>query len=218
MGLGRTISQSSQGGGGPLQSLTAKRLVIWGLLPSLVCPLQRAIMRDPVVAADGWTYERRAIEKHYVRAGRGMPLSPITGERMTTRHLMPNNVVNKLIKAHMPDLAPLEVGLPMIQLLHVWHVQIILSFLDGVSLARCEQAWSSFLAAAGSSPVWAKLLMLEFSCTAGSASSDGNQFATARGNFAEFKASALRNARQDRQAAVGGGPVSQGLKLIGEPK
>merc|ERR1712087_948229 len=209
MGLGRTISQSSQGGSGPLQSLTAKRLVIWGLLPSLVCPLQRAIMRDPVVAADGWTYERRAIEKHYVRAGRGMPLSPISGERMATRHLMPNNVVKKLIKAHMPDLAPLEVGLPMLQLLHVWHVHIILSFLDGVSLARSEQAWSSFLAAASSSSVWAKLLMLEFPCTAGSSSANGSQFATARENFAELKAAALTNGRRDAQIAVGGGPASR---------
>ncbi|CAK9064714.1 Kinesin heavy chain [Durusdinium trenchii] len=64
----------------------SKRLVVWGLLPSLVCPINRAIMRDPVLAADGWTYERRALEKHMTR-GHGLPKSPVTGERFSSRQV-----------------------------------------------------------------------------------------------------------------------------------
>jgi len=30
---------------------------------SLVCPISRGLMRDPVVAADGFTYERRLMEE-----------------------------------------------------------------------------------------------------------------------------------------------------------
>merc|ERR1711953_697759 len=108
---------------------------------------------------------------------------------MCTRHLVPNLVVKQLIKQHMPDLSPPEVRLPMIQLLHVWHVQLILSFLDGRSLGRCEGAWSSFLAAAEASQAWVKLLRLEYSGTAfaqGNSSDDGaNVAATARTRYAE---------------------------------
>lgn len=35
--------------------------------------------RDPVLAADGWTYERRALEKYMARPGvHGLPKSPAT--------------------------------------------------------------------------------------------------------------------------------------------
>eukprot|EP00927_Polykrikos_kofoidii_P082744 TRINITY_DN8306_c0_g2_i1.p1 TRINITY_DN8306_c0_g2~~TRINITY_DN8306_c0_g2_i1.p1 ORF type:complete len:721 (-),score=89.11 TRINITY_DN8306_c0_g2_i1:27-2189(-) len=146
----------------PLEALSSKRLLVWGLLPSLVCPLNRAVMRDPVSASDGWTYERGAIEKHFVRAGRSMPLSPVTGARLISRHLMPNHVVKQLVRQHLPDLQPVEVKLPMIFMLHIWHMKITLSFLDARSLARSEVAWSSFLAAASSSRAWERLTQLDF--------------------------------------------------------
>ncbi|CAJ1398576.1 unnamed protein product [Effrenium voratum] len=147
---------------GSMQSGLAKRLVVWGLLPSLVCPINRAIMRDPVLAADGWTYERRAVEKHMARAGRTMPKSPVTGERFSTRQVLPNMVVRQLVSQYLPELGPLDEPLPHMQLLHVWHVQLILSFLDAKSLARCETAWPSFLAAADAGQTWSHLLLLDF--------------------------------------------------------
>lgn len=58
-----------------MKDCQGKRLVVWGLLPSLVCPINRGIMRDPVLAADGWTYERTAVVKHMAR-GR-WPKSPV---------------------------------------------------------------------------------------------------------------------------------------------
>merc|ERR1712176_360063 len=131
-------------------------------------------MRDPVCASDGWTYERVAIEKHFLRAGRAMPLSPVTGQRLTTRNLVPNNVVKQLVRLHLPELAQPEVELPLIQLLHVWHVQEILSYLDGRSLGRCECAWSSFLAAAEASQAWAKLMTHDFKNSSSNSTGDGN--------------------------------------------
>ncbi|CAE7234924.1 KLP1 [Symbiodinium natans] len=139
----------------------AKRIVVWELLPSLVCPLTHGIMRDPVLASDGWSYERRAIEKHIAKAGRAMPLSPVTGQRLSTRLFTPNLLVKQLVRQYLPDLGPLEEPLPVIQLLHVWHVQLILSFLDFRSLARCEAVWPSFRAIA-EDQVWAQLLQRDF--------------------------------------------------------
>lgn len=145
------------------RSSSARRLMLWGLLPSLVCPITRAVMRDPVLAADGWSYERRALEKYMARSDlRGLPKSPVTGDRFSTRQVTPNLVLRQLISQHLPELGPLEDPLPLIQLLHVWHVQLILSFLDAKSLARCESAWPSFLAAADSSEVWVQLLQNDF--------------------------------------------------------
>jgi hypothetical protein len=205
----------------PLQTLTARRLLVWGLLPSLVCPINRAIMRDPVVAADGWTYERLAIEKLFTRAGRGMPVSPVTAQRMCTRHLVQNNVVKQLITHHMPDLAPPEVRLPTVQLLHVWHVQLILSYLDGKSLGRCEMAWSSFLAAAEASNSWAKLLQKEFSKELEAPTDlecDENSTATAaiisaRVRYAELKRTSISDERRSKREVIGGPPISKGLIL-----
>ena len=38
---------------------------------ALVCPIGMELMCDPVVAADGFTYERRDIEKHFETHRRG---------------------------------------------------------------------------------------------------------------------------------------------------
>jgi len=204
--------------GGPLPMLTAKRLLIWGLLPSLVCPLTRAIMREPVCAADGWSYERVAIERHFARSGRKMPQSPVTGQRMTTRQLVPNHVIKQLVKQHLPDLAPIGLELPMMQLLHIWHVQEILSFLDGKSLGCCEAAWTSFLAAAASSSAWARLLARDFPSAAASAESgtaagdaaEGSAPVSAKARYAE-KAMELARAGAGSRARVA--PPSRGLFL-----
>lgn len=196
-----------------LQGITAKRLMVWGLLPSLVCPINRAIMREPVVAADGWTYERLALERHFARAGRAMPISPVTGQRLCTRHFTPNLVVKHLVAQHLPDLAPPEVPLPLLQLLHIWHVQLVLAFLDGRSLARCECAWSSFLAASDASQAWPKLLALDFP----DASSSATETVAPRARYAEQRRLAVQCEQMDREAAVGGGPASKGLKLFKPP-
>ena len=49
--------------------------------PDLCCPISQELMEDPVVAADGITYERRCIaEWFYFNSG-----SPTTREPLLTR-------------------------------------------------------------------------------------------------------------------------------------
>jgi len=215
----------------PLQALTAKRLLVWGLLPALVCPLKRAVMRDPVCAADGWTYERMAVERHFTRAGRCLPLSPVTGQRMSSRQLMPNLVVKQLVRQHLPDLASPEVRLPMVALLPVWLVQEILFFLDARSLAKCEVAWPSFLAASDASQTWTRLLGLDFDASQNdSAASEGtNTVGTAAGHGMDHvgvgttvhSSGRVRYAALARTGRTGGAgarpviaPKSKGLQLL----
>jgi len=210
----------------PLHGLTAKRLLVWGLLPSLVCPLSRAIMQDPVCAADGWTYERRWILHHIAKSGRAMPLSPVTGQKLPSRNVVACHVVAQLVRQHLPDLAPPEVKLPIIRLMHIWQVQEILSFLDAKSLARCEIAWSSFLAASDESRAWARLLELDYPQVGSSAivaEACGGQPEGEGGPPAAAETAAMELRRlyakaaapsQASRTAIAGGGSSKGLTLF----
>ncbi|CAI5985124.1 unnamed protein product [Closterium sp. NIES-65] len=60
----------------------------------LLCPLSKMRMREPVVAADGYTYERKEIEKWMETNSR----SPITGEPFEHPMLTPNNAMNVIIQ------------------------------------------------------------------------------------------------------------------------
>jgi len=133
-----------------LQVRAAKRLYIWGMLPSLVCPLTRGIMRDPVCASDGLSYERTAIEQHLGAPSRALPLSPVCGEPLTSRILMPNLLLQQLIHRHLSDLFPFGEQLPQTALLQSWHVRKILMYLDVASIACCEAVWTYFMAASRS--------------------------------------------------------------------
>lgn len=61
--------------------------------PAFVCSVSHDIMRDPVVAADGHTYERASIEEWF----RINPTSPKTGLRVAT-HLTPNIALRQAIE------------------------------------------------------------------------------------------------------------------------
>ncbi|KAK1409220.1 hypothetical protein QVD17_35745 [Tagetes erecta] len=50
------------------------------------CPIHKGVMDDPCVAADGYTYDRRAIEKWFEESD----CSPMTNLRFTSRSLTPN--------------------------------------------------------------------------------------------------------------------------------
>ena len=54
--------------------------------PHLACPITQELMRDPVIAADGATYERQAITQ-WLRRNKG---SPLTREPMSASMLLPN--------------------------------------------------------------------------------------------------------------------------------
>lgn len=55
-------------------------------------------MRDPVIAMDGFTYERSAIVEHMSRFPLpGMPVSPLTGAPLPSRALVPNRLAQDFI-------------------------------------------------------------------------------------------------------------------------
>mmetsp|Transcript_33478 Transcript_33478/g.77166 ORF Transcript_33478/g.77166 Transcript_33478/m.77166 type:complete len:346 (+) Transcript_33478:81-1118(+) len=65
-----------------------------GLSTLIRCPISGNIMVDPVVAADGHTYERSAIQEIFDKIPGGrVVLSPVTNEPLTHRLLTPNAAV-----------------------------------------------------------------------------------------------------------------------------
>ncbi len=56
---------------------------------SFKCTLTGELMENPVVASDGCTYERSAIEAHFENSD----ISPVTGEAIYDKKLMPNRGV-----------------------------------------------------------------------------------------------------------------------------
>ena len=60
----------------------------------LLCPITAELMTDPVVTADGHTYDREAIEVWLQRKG----TSPMTGEPLPHKTLTPNHVVRGLCR------------------------------------------------------------------------------------------------------------------------
>ncbi len=69
------------------------------------CPITQEIMEDPVMAQDGHTYERSAIQRWF---DMGKRISPKTGARLLSTELILNHTMRSLIqdlKAQMPVLA-----------------------------------------------------------------------------------------------------------------
>ena len=63
----------------------------------LYCPFTQRIMRDPVVLADGHTYERAPAEKYLAQFG----TSPRTGEKLASKAVLPNLMARELCKCAM---------------------------------------------------------------------------------------------------------------------
>jgi serine/threonine protein kinase len=59
----------------------------------LLCPITLEIFRDPVMAQDGYTYERKAIEGWIQKNG----TSPITKQKISLENLVPNHAIKKVI-------------------------------------------------------------------------------------------------------------------------
>ena len=49
-----------------------------GAAPRWSCPISQCPVEDPVVASDGYTYEREFLERYCREAEDGIPLSPVT--------------------------------------------------------------------------------------------------------------------------------------------
>ncbi len=62
---------------------------------SFQCPLTMEVMRDPVITADGHTYERKEIEKWFALGNR---TSPLTGAELPSANLTSNIALRKVIQ------------------------------------------------------------------------------------------------------------------------
>ena len=69
---------------------------------SMLCPITRLLMNDPVVAADGMTYERTAIrnwilsQKDNPSTRIGSVCSPVTGEELSNLEVIDNNSMKSM--------------------------------------------------------------------------------------------------------------------------
>ena len=64
----------------------------------LTCPITKELMRDPVVASDGYTYERAAIEAWMAES----MVSPRTGQPLKHKDLVPNLTLRASISILIP--------------------------------------------------------------------------------------------------------------------
>ena len=62
----------------------------------LCCPITCELMKDPVITADGTTFERCAIKEWFETGAR---TSPTTNEPLENLTLIPNHVCKRLITA-----------------------------------------------------------------------------------------------------------------------
>jgi len=83
-----TVSESEIGKGEESASMEVPE--------DLACPITHELMKNPVVTADGHTYEKEAIESWF-RSGK--KTSPYTNVKLDNTSLIPNHLVKKLIVA-----------------------------------------------------------------------------------------------------------------------
>lgn len=66
-----------------------------GTFEIFMCPITHAVMSDPVISIDGYTYERSAIAQWFQSSRK----SPVTGVQLAHRLLTPNHAIRTLLKS-----------------------------------------------------------------------------------------------------------------------
>ena len=61
---------------------------------AFLCPILHEVMVDPVLAADGHTYERAAIGRRFHKSN----ASPMTGQRVKSCEVLPNFTIKSMIQ------------------------------------------------------------------------------------------------------------------------
>ena len=83
-------------GGSALPVTSAKTSTVSPfVLDSFQCPLTMEVMRNPVITADGQTYERVEIERWFAM---GKSTIPITGAELLSTNLTPNIALRNAIR------------------------------------------------------------------------------------------------------------------------
>ena len=70
-----------------------------------LCPITMDPMEDPCIAADGHSYERRAIKDWFAR---GNNTSPKTGARLDDTRLFPNHALRNAIQDFLAEVRKFE--------------------------------------------------------------------------------------------------------------
>eukprot|EP00759_Apiculatamorpha_spiralis_P041556 PhF_6_TR40182/c1_g1_i2/m.59591 len=71
-----------------------------GIPDEFLCPITLMVMKDPVVASDGQTYERTAIQQWLSES----QTSPLTRQPMINGEMRSNNVIKEKIDSHLKSL------------------------------------------------------------------------------------------------------------------
>ena len=66
---------------------------------AFMCPITQELMEDPVVTADGQTYERKEVTEWLATHN----ISPLTGEPLPHKDLVPNVALRNLIREYMEN-------------------------------------------------------------------------------------------------------------------
>jgi len=146
-----------------IAELVAQRLFTRELLPSMLCPINRTIMRDPVCAADGHTYERLAVESLMKNAGRMPAMSPMTMRNFPSKQVFPNIVMKQLIASNQRrgQLPPMEAPAPMFARISIYVLEYMFEFLPGKYLARAQLTCPDFYAVGTQQRLWTSLVSAE---------------------------------------------------------
>lgn len=77
-----------------LQNQTKQLNILNNLTNNMYCPISRQLFKDPVIAADGFTYERELITKWFEMHN----TSPLTNAQININILIPNLTIKSFIK------------------------------------------------------------------------------------------------------------------------
>tara|TARA_B110000037_G_scaffold146063_1_gene165035 strand:+ start:149 stop:511 length:363 start_codon:yes stop_codon:yes gene_type:complete len=72
----------------------------------IVCPMTLCLLRDPVMASDGHSYERAALQELFERNRNGTTVSPMTRETLDPKILLPNHTLRKWLYANLSERTP----------------------------------------------------------------------------------------------------------------
>eukprot|EP00730_Choanoeca_flexa_P017689 TRINITY_DN8551_c0_g1_i1.p2 TRINITY_DN8551_c0_g1~~TRINITY_DN8551_c0_g1_i1.p2 ORF type:complete len:222 (+),score=39.30 TRINITY_DN8551_c0_g1_i1:1255-1920(+) len=106
-----------------------------------VCPITGQLMVDPVVAIDGYTYERAAVEWYFTAHG---IVSPTTGLRLPSSMLTPNKTLARVFTSLSVDTKKQYNETQGYASLPEELLFAIFQYLDPVALARLCQVCHSF--------------------------------------------------------------------------
>jgi hypothetical protein len=138
------------------------------------CPLSGKVLQDPVIATDGYTYDKHAITKHFNDQLKtdAFIISPMTNQRLTTKAVVSNYFVRRQYD-YMIERFGREV-LDDTPVSLFWTIQddvphevlrAIFSFFDATTLTKCYKVceeWCRLLHHSESSYLWMSLIYQEF--------------------------------------------------------